>query len=482
MQFLILILLNIILTNSLTPLSECTQGRITGYDEYEDGGSCGFVPPKLYGAAPNEKFYNNGEKCGICYELIGPNGILYFMVDSYCPVKGNEKSCSGDMFHFDLHRNAFLTIADRETGRLNVTFRMVACNHEGNIIIKTKKEVSEYYYEFVVINHKIGLKKVYYSFDKKDWVGLERQGDYNHWRIDRISQLPFYLQFESISGEKIMTQINEIKKDFKHDTGVQFSVPKDMYFSVDTLKKISGPKKERCCKLNDCSTNIYDEGKFLGEWEDTSNCQNKNIEFNSGCLNGSKKCIKVEMVDWSCFQFRNRIKVETKRYKALEFYIKSEKECNNCLGIKKTDGNFFKISTKTPGIWEKIIINFSDLGLTDEKFQNFLFQGSIKSSQIFYFDDIKLVKSEYVDNGLCYESDSGDDNNGSSNNNNNDKTNENGSSFSEPSSGGTTALIVSISIIIVIAIIIGIFWFLRYKSRKNLKNDIEEISKDTKLI
>ena len=29
------------------------------------------------------------------------------MVDSKCPVKGNEASCSGDMFHFDLYKNAF---------------------------------------------------------------------------------------------------------------------------------------------------------------------------------------------------------------------------------------------------------------------------------------------------------------------------------------------------------------------------------------
>lgn len=32
----------------------------------------------------------------------------------------------------------------------------------------------------------------------------------------------------------------------------------------------------------------------------------------------------------------------TKRYQGIEFYIKSENECNNCLGIKKSDGNFFK--------------------------------------------------------------------------------------------------------------------------------------------
>ena len=115
----------ILFTKSLMPLSECTLGRITGYDEYENGGSCGFGVPKIYGAAPNQDFYNKGEKCGICYELIGPNGVLYFMVDSYCPIKGNEAACSGDMLHFDLHRNGFYTIADRELGKLNVTFRMV---------------------------------------------------------------------------------------------------------------------------------------------------------------------------------------------------------------------------------------------------------------------------------------------------------------------------------------------------------------------
>ena len=87
MVTLLLIILNILkLTYSLTPLSECTLGRITGYDEYKSGGSCGFGPPKIYGAAPNQAFYNNGEKCGICYELVGPNGVLYFMVDIFSGI------------------------------------------------------------------------------------------------------------------------------------------------------------------------------------------------------------------------------------------------------------------------------------------------------------------------------------------------------------------------------------------------------------
>ena len=138
--FLIVLLVQILLISSLKPLSECIQGRITHYIEYENGGSCGFGFPKIYGATPNEKFYNNGEKCGICYELVAPDGVLYFMVDSYCPVSGNEASCSGDMFYFDLHKNAFDSVVkDSSLGKLNITFRMVACNHEGNIILKTKR-------------------------------------------------------------------------------------------------------------------------------------------------------------------------------------------------------------------------------------------------------------------------------------------------------------------------------------------------------
>ena len=86
-------------------------------------------------------------------ELIGTDGVLYFMVDSYCPVKGFEEVCGGDMLHFDIHKNGYNTIEKRKLGKVDFTFIMVACNHKGNIIIKTVEQASEYYYEFVVMNH-----------------------------------------------------------------------------------------------------------------------------------------------------------------------------------------------------------------------------------------------------------------------------------------------------------------------------------------
>ncbi|KAL6631911.1 hypothetical protein U3516DRAFT_821546 [Neocallimastix sp. 'constans'] len=385
------------LISSYTPYSECTQGRITAYDEYEEGGSCGFGIPKMYGAAPNEAFYNLGEKCGICYELVGPNGVLLFMVDSHCPVKGNEHSCSGDMLHFDLHKNGFDTIVDEGIGRLNVTFRMVSCDHESNMILKTKKDVSKYFFSFVILYHNIGLKKVYYSYDNETWTGLEREGDYNHWTI-RSVELPLYIQLESISGEKVETTINEIIADNYYDTGVQFSVPNKMYDPF-SLKEIKSPKVEGCCKLDDAYTDIYYEGKYLGEWQDISNCEPEN-EYSENCYEG-KKCIKVNFKDWNVYQFFNRIQPETKRYNAIKFAIKTENTCDKCLKIKLDDYSFYSISTSEAGKWEEKVLTLEELGLTSstKKFRKFMFQGSKKDSQIIYFDSIKLVKSDYDDQG-----------------------------------------------------------------------------------
>ena len=56
---------------------------------------------------------------------------------------------------------------------------MVACGHEGNILLNIFSGSYEYYYSFVVWNHKIGLKNFYYSNNKKDWTLLTREGDHN---------------------------------------------------------------------------------------------------------------------------------------------------------------------------------------------------------------------------------------------------------------------------------------------------------------
>ena len=117
----------------------------------------------------------------------------------------------------------------------------------------------------------------------------------------------------------------------------------------------------------------------------------------------------------------NRFKVESKRYDAIEFYAKSESICKSCLKIMIDQNDWYSISLSDIDKWEKITIPLKDLGLQDNnnEFESFMFQGSSPESQIIYFDQIKLVKSKFEDNGKCDCDDNQDDNDGQKAQNNN---------------------------------------------------------------
>ena len=387
---------------TIKPLSQCSNAVATFYEPYDSGASCGFGVPKMYGAALDDKIYKNGEKCGICYELVGPKGAVKIMVDNYDPEDSMGKE---DWPHFDCHKNTFEQIADDSWGILNVTWRMVACGHEGNIFLNTYVGAHDYYYSFVVSNHEIGLKHVYYSSNNKDWTLLKREGDYNRWTVPGQTVFPAYFQFESIDGEKVTTKIDELKQGYSHDTGVQFKVP-DKYFDARSLNEV--PKvNEKCCKLFDAYTQIYYDGRFYSEWGDVTEATK---DYNVNCVEEGKKCIKFEFHDWNVFKFMNRFKAEVKRYNAIEFYIKSESVCKSCLNIMLDGYNWHSLTISDVDRWEKITLSFKDLGIKDDatEIESFMFQGASTENKIIYFDQIKLVKSDYTDNGKCSDGSDGD--------------------------------------------------------------------------
>ncbi len=409
MKYLILYFILLKFAFSTKPLSQCNNAVATFYEPYDSGASCGFGVPKIYGAALDDKIYKNGEKCGICYELVGPKGAVKIMVDNYDPEDSMGKE---DWPHFDCHKNTFEQIADASWGILNITWRMVACGHEGNIFLNTFSGAHDYYYSFVVSNHEIGLKHVYYSNNNNDWTLLSREGDYNRWTVPGQITFPAYFQFESIDGEKVSTKIDELKAGYSHDTGVQFKVP-DKYFDPRSLDVV--PKKdEKCCKLFDAYSQIYEDGRFYSEWGDVSGAT---VDYDVNCVENGKKCIKFEFSNWNVFKFMNRFKAETKRYKAIEFYIKGESVCKSCLNIMLDGYNWHSISISDVDQWEKITLSFKDLGVSDNAsfIESFMFQGSSQESRVIYFDKIELVKSDYIDGGTCADPDDDESDNNFSN-------------------------------------------------------------------
>ena len=116
--------------------------------------------------------------------------------------------------------------------------------------------------------------------------------------------------------------------------------------------------------------------------------------------------MKVNFVDWKVFKFMNSFKAEAKRYNGIEFYVKSETACNNCLKIKFNEFDWHSISISDVNKWEKITLNLNDLS-SESDIESFMFQGTSEESTIIYFDQIKLVKSDFIDNGNCADPDEG---------------------------------------------------------------------------
>ncbi len=131
--FILIIFSKILLTNLklLTPLSDCTKGRISKFTGWENGGKCGFEkhtnatgPTYLYPVSPNKDLYVSSSHCGICYEMVGPNGVIRGRVENFCTEDDDSGLCTGDMYHFNVANNGSNYLMG-DGDQSNITFRMV---------------------------------------------------------------------------------------------------------------------------------------------------------------------------------------------------------------------------------------------------------------------------------------------------------------------------------------------------------------------
>ena len=164
--FIFIIIFSIFAKIQTTPLSFCMKGRISPYTGWESGGSCGLGAHQnaissnyIYPASPNEALFLNSAQCGVCLEMIGPNGAIKVRVEDYCPKNSESGYCSGDMFHFNIANNSIPYILGNET-LSNISFRMVSCDYSGNIKILTDPKSMNDYLLFVISEHNLAVSSV----------------------------------------------------------------------------------------------------------------------------------------------------------------------------------------------------------------------------------------------------------------------------------------------------------------------------------
>ena len=219
--FIFIIITNFLQINleKLTPLSECTKGRILTYTGWEKGGSCSLGshsnatgPYYIYPAAPNQGLFNNSAQCGVCYEMVGPYGAIRVRVEDYCPKNDELGLCNGDMYHFNVANNGSAYLIGN-SDLSNITLRMVSCGLSGNIKIKTDDNIDDFRYSFVVLNHNLAISSVRLNEEgSRTWYKLNRD-EYNYWTFDEQIEIlfPINIRIYSINGDYVTVSVDELE-------------------------------------------------------------------------------------------------------------------------------------------------------------------------------------------------------------------------------------------------------------------------------
>lgn len=146
------------------------KGIATFYDA-DGSGNCSFdkSPDAMNVVALNMPEYAGSAMCGACLEVKGPKGSVTVRVTDSCPPC--EKN------HIDLSKEAFVQIADEVQGRVDITYRTVACDVSGPIAYHFKDGVSKYWVAIQLRNHRVPVAKLEYQ-KAGAWVEMKR-ADYN---------------------------------------------------------------------------------------------------------------------------------------------------------------------------------------------------------------------------------------------------------------------------------------------------------------
>ena len=391
--FIFIIVYIITITNQerLTPLSECTKGRITSYKGWETGGKCGFGPHKsatsssyLYPVSPNYDLFNSYSHCGACYEIVGPYGAIRTRVEDYCPKNDEQGLCTGDMYHFNVANNgSTFLMGDHDIS--NVTFRMVECGFTGNVRILTDEEMDEYSFSFIVLDHNLPISYVSLKEDgTSSWTKINRNKNDNHWKyeVDLKINLPLSIRIYSINGDYVTVEMKDLKPGQTYEANGNFKSPENTYFNIKNFNTEEKPDDaEECCERDKSDfTPIYNNGK-LNEGYNNLN-QKATVDYNSDDLYENQTSMNVKFQSFGEVIFQPVFPIRADQFSGVLLVIKTKNNCTNCLNLRAYDikNNNQALKLDTDNEWKTFRFSFDTLGIKDE-FNGIAIKYSKSSSQ-----------------------------------------------------------------------------------------------------
>jgi expansin (peptidoglycan-binding protein) len=412
-RFLILLILiyGINLKNP-TPLSTCTKGRISSYTEWGTGGSCGFGPHNsaegstyLYPSAPNSQFFNSAAQCGICYEIVGPYGVIRTRVEDSCSTNDDLGYCNGDMYHFKV-ANPGASFLMKEGNVANVTFRMISCDYSNKIKIKTNNNVDGYYYSFIVLDHNLGVSYTRINEDGTNaWVLMTRETN-NYWTYSSTTELklPLKIRIYSINGDFVTAKIDTIEPEKVYDADNNFEIPTNTYFDISKFSKVGIPSGQKSCCERDKTdfTPIYSNGIMNGGYENL--IQKLTVDFKSNDKYEDKLSMNVKFQSLGKLVIKSLYPIKADQYTGVTIILKASTTCDNCLQIRAYDlTNKIPISLQS-GSWRSFTFDFSTLGIENNEFNGLIIQNLRTSGEDVELNIGSIVLDENPygpDAGLC---------------------------------------------------------------------------------
>jgi expansin (peptidoglycan-binding protein) len=174
---------------SLTPYCPATLPGKTGVATYyaaDGSGHCGFDPSAdLMVTAVAAPDWANSGQCGGCLEVVGPEARVVVRVVDSCP------GCPAN--HLDLSAEAFDVIANPMLGVVPISFHPVPCGVAGNVSIKQKDGVNNWWWAVQIRNHRYPIATIeLLETGSGAWQNMAGQ-DYNYFVL--MSGAPSGLAF-----------------------------------------------------------------------------------------------------------------------------------------------------------------------------------------------------------------------------------------------------------------------------------------------
>lgn len=375
------------------PVGGCTDGAATMFT-YNNNGACGYGsltgatgPGYLYGIGPNEAFYNKAEKCGICYEIVGPKGAVRAMVVDMCPANSENPLCHGQYTLFDLTTDTFQLIGYESTGGANITFREVSCDVEGPVKVHVNTGSSNTWMSVLVFNHAVGITNVEYLINEQ-WVSATRS-DSNHWVIlpasGSVLSFPVSLRITG-KGSPSSTVTASIKTS---TAGSIYNA--DGQLAVPSTAVSAG--SDKCCEERDTFSVIYRDG-LTSEWHDWSYCATNDFGCTSVAPHSGSKCIETKFEGYGQITLGTGTPAKESQFSEVSFWVRGP-ACTDCFVVKArggTEGKELSMSVAVSDAWNEVRAPFDKIGVQNGEFLGLVVQSKSDKDVTYYFDDVTLVR------------------------------------------------------------------------------------------